>query len=291
MADSSVIPCPLCNSNSEPAFEAGGYKMYRCTSCRTAFVRPMPDAATLQRFYDDFHKSAEAGGWYDDVEERMRDDFPAKVARILGSGGAKPGRLLDVGCGKGFFVKQCIDRGIDAQGVDLSQSGVTYAREVLKVPATQGALHDLKQSLGKFDVVTFWATIEHLSDPVGMLRDIFDVLQPGGRLFCDTGIGDDWLDRLLPGVAQWYDPPQHLFVFSRAGMIQAMRAAGLEVCRIDPCFERTPLRRVVRRARGAVLATGLRAAAALGRMGGGTFTFTRYPVGNLMMVEAVKPAS
>jgi hypothetical protein len=41
--------------------------------------------------------------------------------------------------------------------------------------------------------------------------------------------------------------------------------------------------------RGAVLAGGLRAAAIAGRFRGAAFPFTRYPVGNLMMVEATKP--
>jgi hypothetical protein len=45
------------------------------------------------------------------------------------------------------------------QGVDLSQSGVAWAREVLKVPATQGTLYDLQPTLGEFDVVTFWANM------------------------------------------------------------------------------------------------------------------------------------
>jgi len=287
MSESPAIACPLCQCASSPAFFAGGYKMYRCTACRAAFVHPMPDDLTLKRFYDDFHKSTGAGGWYDEIEDRMRDDFPAKVALIQKEGAAA--RLLDVGCGKGFFVKACADRGIDAVGVDLSETGVNYAKETLKVQAITGSLHDLKPTLGLFDVVTFWATIEHLSDPIRMLRDIYDVLKPGGRLFCDTGIGDDWLDRLLPGVAQWYDPPQHLFVFSRGGMIKAMEAAGFSVRQIVPGFDRTPLRRWVRKVRGAVLAGGLRFSAALGRMRSGTFTFTRYPLGNLMMVEAVKP--
>lgn len=268
---------------------AGGYKMFRCASCHTAFVDPMPDAETLKRFYDDFHRSASEGGWYDEVEDRMRADFPAKVAVARSALGGAGGKLLDVGCAKGFFVKACSDAGIDAQGVDLSETGVDYATRQLKVRAFQGSLHDLKSTIGSFRVVTFWATIEHLSDPVGMLKDIFDVLEPGGRVLCDTGIGDDWLDRLLPGVAQWYDPPQHLFVFSRAGITRALQAAGFVVESIDPSFDRTRVRRIVRKLRNGALAAGLRFAATLGRMNGGTFPFTRYPVGNLMTVVARKP--
>ncbi|HEY7117077.1 MAG TPA: class I SAM-dependent methyltransferase [Tepidisphaeraceae bacterium] len=291
MPETTPITCPLCHASSTPCFMAGGYRMYRCSACRAAFVHPMPDDAALKRFYDDFHRSANQGGWYDEIEDRMREDFPAKVAlaqRAMGRAGAS-GRLIDVGCGKGFFVKACADAGIDAIGVDLSETGVNFAKEQLKVNALHGSLHDLKPTLGTFDVATFWATIEHLADPVGMLRDIFDILKPGGRLLCDTGIGDDWLDRLLPGVAQWYDPPQHLFVFSRGGMMRAMEAAGFSVAHLDPAFDRTPARRIIRKLRNGTLAAGLRISAAAGRMKPGEFPFTRYPLGNLMTVEAIKP--
>jgi SAM-dependent methyltransferase len=158
------------------------------------------------------------------------------------------------------------------------------------VNAIAGDLAREKASLGTFDVVTFWATIEHLPDPVGILRHIRDVLDPDGRLFLDTGVGADWLDRLLPGVVQWYNPPEYLFVFSVDGMRRALAAADFEVVLVDPCFERTRLRRTVRAVRNAVVAAAaLRATAVVGRMRGGEFEFTRYPLGNLMSVMATVP--
>ena len=186
--------------------------MFRCGGCRTAFVEPMPSAQFLTDFYNRFHASADAGGWYDEVEARMQADFPAKIALVQCYTQGRPGRLLDVGCGKGFFVKACQEAGIEAEGIDLSQSGVDYATKVLNVKAVCAQLGDWQPD-GLFDTATFWATIEHLSAPVQMLADIQRVLRPGGLLLLDTGIGNDWLDRTLPGVVQWYDPPQHLFVF------------------------------------------------------------------------------
>lgn len=264
--------------------------MYRCRHCRTAFVHPVPPVEYLGRFYDRFHRDEAEGGWYGEVESRMQADFPAKVRLVRRFSGDRPIRLLDVGCGKGFFVKACVKAAIEAEGVDLSPSGVAHAAEVLGVKATCGSLRELKKRFEPFDAITFWATIEHLPDPVGMLTDIFDVLKPGGLLFLDTGAGDDWLDRLLPGVVQWYDPPQHLFVFSARGLALAVEAAGFEVVHLDPCFERSRVRRLVRVARNGVLALMLRISAALGRMRSGRFEFTRYPVGNLMSVVASKPA-
>lgn len=284
--DAGPPRCPLCAAGSHPAFMAGEHRLYRCDACRTAFVHPQPTPEALRQFYDTYHLHDAAGGMYDVIEDRMQADFPAKVARVMRDTGGRPGRLLDVGCGKGFFVKACVDAGLDAQGCDLSETGTAYAREKLGVRATAGLLAEVGPRLGAFDTVTFWATIEHLPDPVATLKDIRAVLKPGGRLFLDTGIGDDWLDRTLPGRVQWYDPPQHLFVFSRAGMEKALSAAGFALEHFDPCFDRTPARRLVRKVRNGALAVALRAAAELGRMRHTGFVATRLPVGNLMSVCA-----
>jgi SAM-dependent methyltransferase len=262
--------------------------MFRCSACRTAFVHPTPSDEELTRFYNTYHLGDDQGGTYDAVEARMQADFPAKVALVKSATGGNPGRVLDVGCGKGYFVKACRDAGIDAQGCDLSESGVAFAREKLGVPATAGLLRDLIPTLGQFDTATFWATIEHLPDPVGTLRDIHAVLKPGGRLLMDTGIGADWLDNLLPGCAQWYNPPEHLFVFSGAGLRKAVELSGFTVESHAQNFERSGLRRLMKNTRNALLATGLRLAAGAGRMKSSGFTMTRYPVGNLQSIVARK---
>lgn len=278
--------CPICRGSAQPAFIAGVHRMYICDQCRTAFCWPQPTDAELNDFYFQFHAAAEQNGWYDEVESRMQADFPTKLGLVKRVTGGSPGRILDVGCGKGFFVRACVDAGLQAEGIDVSKSAVQYAREEVGITAHLGSIGHLKASLGKFNTVTLWATIEHLPRPEEALRDIASVLTPGGYLFADTGRGDDWLDRLLPGRVQWYDPPQHLFVFSEIGFRRLLKKAGFDVVQFDGCFERSGVRKAVRIARAAVIAGTLRAASAAARLRGGRFEFTRYPVGNLMNVCA-----
>lgn len=290
-ASSAYPPCRICGSASAPVFINGGHRFYRCSSCRTAFVSPVPSDEFLANFYNTYHLSDAAGGLYDAVEARMQADFQAKIALVraaAASMGLASPRVLDVGCGKGYFVRACVDAGLDAEGVDLSESGVEFAKKELGVKATAGLLSQVKGELGLFDLATFWATIEHLPDPIGTIRDIGAVLKPRGRLLLDTGIGDDGLDRLLPGHVQWYDAPQHLFVFSDSGMRETLRRAGFSTLSLDPCFERSGTRRVVRKVRNGVTALLLRASAEVGRLRHSPFAFTRYPMGNLMSVQAEK---
>jgi SAM-dependent methyltransferase len=240
----------------------------------------------LEQFYRSYHLPNAEGGWYENAEVRVSADWAAKVALLRAITPAGAGRILDVGCGKGFFVRACVDAGYAAEGIDLSQVAVEYAKAHLGVRATWGGLSALKPELGTFDVVTLWATIEHLPNPGQTLRDIASTLRPGGHLLLDTGVADDWLDRLLPGVVQWYDPPQHLFVFSVDGMRRLLGACGFEIVGVDRCFDRTWSRRAARMLRAAVAATGLRIVSAASGMNSGPFQFTRFPLGNLMSVVA-----
>jgi SAM-dependent methyltransferase len=283
-------PCPICGASAVPLFYAGEHRMFRCTGCALAFVSPVPSDEYLARFYSIFHEALEAGGGYELTEGRMNADFPAKIDMVIAQHGSANLRLLDVGCGKGFFVKACTDRGIDATGVDLSDTAVNYAVDVLGVRAICGRLEDNVMSLADFDVVTFWATIEHVPDPLTTMRNIYKVLKPGGLVILDTGIGNDWLDRILPGLNQWYDPPQHLYVFSAAGMERLLQRAGFELIHIDRNFERDGVRRIARILRGVIAATALRFAAEIGRCvaRNAAFNFTRFPIGNLMSVVARK---
>ncbi len=50
------------------------------------------------------------------------------------------GRLLDIGCGYGFFLKIAEEKGWEAVGVDLDPKGVAYAKERLRVNAFQAPL-------------------------------------------------------------------------------------------------------------------------------------------------------
>lgn len=265
--------------------------MFRCTSCALAFVSPLPSDEFLAGYYSVFHQAISEGGEYELIESRMTADFPAKID-LIGRHAARPGaHLLDVGCGKGFFVRACKDKGIDAMGIDLSDSGIDYATRQLGVDARLGRIEDCQDMIGRFDIATFWATIEHVPDPIATLRAIHSVLSPGGLLFLDTGIGNDWLDRMLPGVNQWYDPPQHLYVFSIEAMRLALDKAGFAIEHIDPNFERNRPRRLARTLRGAAAAIGFRAVAELTRtrqQGSNGFGLTRFPLGNLMSVVARK---
>ena len=260
--------------------------MFRCRGCKTSFCSPPPSESELNEYYASYHLSDAEGGVYDSVELRMQVDFPAKLNLMKKFG--EVGDLLDVGCGKGFFVKYCRDQGINAQGVDLSQSAVDFAAKEFQLSLHHGSLQNCSTLDPLFDTISLWATIEHLSDPRGTIEAAVARLKVGGYLHLDTGIGYDWLDRLLPGNVQWFDPPQHLFVFSGDGLHSLLEQCGLKVVRHDRCFERNLARKVLRTIRCGMAAASYRGLATAFRLTKSMKQMTRIPLGNLQSLTARK---
>lgn len=244
----NAAACMICKGACHKDVVFGSYTYWKCANCFTAQVLPQPSPEHLKSYYDVYHLSEQGGGVYGEVEDRMRADFPAKVRMAIEYARTENPRLLDVGCGKGFFVKAALDSHIRAEGIDLSRSGTEYAINTLGVKATTGRIQDQKMEGWResFDVVTLWATIEHLSDPRSVIQAAHDCLKPGGILLCDTGLGHVVWERFLPGHSQWYDAPQHLFVFSENGLVRLLEQCGFSILHADTNFERSVVRRWVR---------------------------------------------
>ena len=290
------MTCYVCNGPCQKDVMFANYTYWKCSSCFTSQVLPQPSPETLQSYYDLYHLSEQAGGVYDEVEDRMKADFPAKVNLAIHHAKTPTPHLLDVGCGKGFFVKAALDSNIRAEGIDLSRSGIEYAVNTLGVKATTGRIQDHRKESWKesFDVVTLWATIEHLPDPVSVVQAIHDCLKPGGVLLCDTGLGHNVWEKFLPGHSQWYDAPQHLFVFSEQGLVSLLEQCGFSIIHCDTNFERSLMRRWVRWFRHVLLCVmgWIFLAPLLGKHGLQHMRQgTKWPLGRLISIVAQKKAA
>jgi SAM-dependent methyltransferase len=263
-------------------------------------LNPQPSAEFLESFYETFHGRAKEGALFAEFESRTAADFPAKARIVLESlRGAiteqgEPHPTLDVGCGKGLFVREMAGLGFMAEGIDVSRAGVEAGRLLGIGGLHAGQLEHQTNWAGRFDAVTAWATIEHLSSPREFLSAAHRVLRPGGLLFLDTGLADDFVDRMAPGLVQWFDAPQHLFVFSATGLKRLLDEAGFSVLKVDPNFERSLVRRIAKLTRNRMLAL---AGQCLFRPALGRQVFqrmrmeTKLPFGSLIFaVAAAEPA-
>jgi SAM-dependent methyltransferase len=116
------------------------------------------------------------------VEERVAARRAVEFARVIGAAG-RPGRLLDVGTGLGYFLRAAGAAGWSAVGIDADAAVVGYARARLGVDARAGDLAAQRFPDGAFDLVTLWNVLDVVDAPRAVLAEARRVLAPGGRVF------------------------------------------------------------------------------------------------------------
>jgi SAM-dependent methyltransferase len=174
------------------------------------------------------------------------------------------GRLLDVGCGAGYFLDAARETGWDVRGVELSPTAARVGREQLRLDIFQGTLAEAGFPDNWFDVVTLFEVVEHLRDPGAVLADAQRILKPGGLLAVqvpnDQVAYRTWLSR--PDNRWWVIPPLHLFYFTDRALRRWLEALGMDVASLisegNAGNDAVTLLRARGQAPGRYLAAGLR---------------------------------
>ena len=229
------VPCPLCGDEADrPVLQWRTRRMVRCLGCDLLYRNPQPTASEVCTSYSAERTSLE---WEERVAARRSHQFRRFFDRLPGP----PGRLLDIGCGYGLFLKIAHECGWDAVGVDLDPKGIAYAKERLQVDAFLGDPGDVDFPDGSFDLVTLWNVVECVPDPVELLRQARRVLKGGGTVFIRTQ-NEVWqrfsfrLTSLLPRLG-WKSVFEklpfatfvfHMSSFSRSTLRRLIEQAGFE---------------------------------------------------------------
>ena len=143
------------------------------------------------------------------------------------------GRLLDVGCGAGFFLDAARERGYSVAGVDLSPVPATYARNTLGLEVAMGSLYEYQAPNDSFDAVTIFQTIEHDPDPAALTAELFRILAPGGVVMITTPAADGFVARVMASRWFGYRNVEHVSFFTRQSLQFALEQAGFEILFLD----------------------------------------------------------
>ena len=138
------------------------------------------------------------------------------------------GRLLDIGCGNGVYINQMRQLGWDVAGIEPDEEAASMAMKS-GLNVFRGSLEDAKFSAEHFDAITMNHVIEHVTNPVKLLKECYGVLKPGGRLVVVTPNIKSLGRRLFNDAWLHWDPPRHLHLFSPNALRACAELAGLEV--------------------------------------------------------------
>jgi SAM-dependent methyltransferase len=112
------------------------------------------------------------------------------------------------------------------QGQEVDENAAHRARSIFGVPVFCGPLDQSGFHDEQFDAVVMNHVIEHVHDPVGLLRQSKRLLKPGGHLISITPNASGWGHKRFATSWHGLDPPRHLFLFSRNTMERMASVAG-----------------------------------------------------------------
>jgi len=141
------------------------------------------------------------------------------------------GKLLDVGCGTGEFLNEMALAGWEIDGIETNAFAREIARERYNVSVHSP---DQVKSYGdpKFDVITFWHVLEHLTNPIEILRTITVSLKKNGFLLIAAPNYKSFDGDYYQSFWAAYDVPRHLYHFNYETMITLLKQVGLSVSQI-----------------------------------------------------------
>jgi 2-polyprenyl-3-methyl-5-hydroxy-6-metoxy-1,4-benzoquinol methylase len=268
--DLEIVACPLCGDKSAtPVFSQrdlalgvpGSFPLARCERCGLLYQNPRVRADQLGLAYPEQYaahvrepdlsrtvKQLGAGGrrllarrlGYHHLDPGPVSRGERRRAAVTGRRIVKAfppwtggGRLLDVGCASGKFLRQMAAVGWTCAGIEQDAEAAARARQVTP-DVFAGEPLDAPFPPGSFDLVTAFHVLEHLPDPLGVLRRMLMWLAPGGSVVIEVpnvaGVGGRLFGRYWCGL----DLPRHLVQFTPATVGALAERAGGRVVSTSP---------------------------------------------------------
>jgi SAM-dependent methyltransferase len=205
----------------------------QCSQCGLVFFHPVPTERDLLALYRDYDPGEDEEDFLAHLAWRRQWRLPVfrealdEVLRYKQGGG----RLLEIGCSFGFFLRMARERGLEPYGVDLSLNAVRYAEQNLRLSVRRGTVFDAKFPEGFFDITAMLGVLEHLHNPLETLREVSRILRTEGLLIVEVPNAHFNLlrGRLSPSL---FYVGNHLFNFTPKALSRMLETAGFRCVKI-----------------------------------------------------------
>lgn len=224
--------CPFCGDEQFTAVSnAADYgipvRNVLCVHCGLVYISPQPSEEEIAQYYRSTFiqkrhaiesvESARARALAKGSEKKYSIDFFA-------DGLNSSSKVLEIGCSYGFLLKIIYEKtGAAVQGVEPSEVSGSFAREEFHIPVFTGTVESYLSSKPqeKFSLIILYHVLEHLRDPVSVLKTLKGMLVPGGRIY--IAVPD--VTHIQEPLESFFQVP-HLVTFSPWTLSKVLEAAG-----------------------------------------------------------------
>lgn len=223
----NMVKCELCgNSKMSFIFTKQGRDYYRCSNCKLEKIYPAPLSCEIFEICNDAYH----GSWSLKHEEEIRFIKEETFRGLLNLVPWEKNKMvLDCGCAKGYFLGVAERLGYFAYGIEIDPKAVEAAK--INFPSAniyQGTLEESSLPQRFFYAVFMNGFLEHTREPLGVLKQAYELLEQGGYLLItipDTGsLSHKLLGRLWP-----HYHVEHLFYFNRKNIVALLERSGFQL--------------------------------------------------------------
>lgn len=243
--------CPLCKSENISSFLTAkdhlltgeSFDIFYCHSCNFRFTQNVPSADEIGKYYqsaDYISHSDTRKGMMNKLYHFGRT-FMLKKKYVMVKYAVKGNRLLDIGCGTGYFPAYMKQKGYQVTGVETDPKARAFAEKEFGIRVYSPEDFISKKIEGKFDVITLWHVLEHLDDFNLYLDRMLEQLSPGGSLVIALPNSSALDARYYKVFWAGYDVPRHLWHFTPLTLKILAEKHGLKICKmkrlmLDPFY-------------------------------------------------------
>jgi SAM-dependent methyltransferase len=234
------IACNLCGSGQYtvvfPEKRAQVHRIVRCTHCGLMFASPRQtsDIDEIESWIPEEVYQITKRQESDRIEKQtlQRRDYQTTRAYLAAR---HPGRglLVEVGSSLGYLLDFFRQDKWTVLGVEPNGGFALYAERELAVKTLPTTLGGASLAPGSVDVVLMMHVIEHVPDPMVVMREVRDVMKPGGTFVLETPSYDSLAFSLLRHRERSVSCDGHIYFFTRATLEQLAVKAGFRVLRAD----------------------------------------------------------
>lgn len=215
--------CLICNSTElQDLEEYDKQYLCKCQSCSFVFSKRIPTSEELTKHYEGYGRN----DYLSPITIRRYHELLDEFEKYR-----KTNRIIDVGCGIGYFLEVAKERGWEVYGTEYTDKAIEIC-ENKGINMKQGVLDSTNYPVEFFDIITSFEVLEHINNPVEELASFNKILRTGGLVYFTT---PNFNSLLRYRLKEYYDVityPEHLSYYTKKTITNLFKKSGFKPLKV-----------------------------------------------------------
>jgi SAM-dependent methyltransferase len=225
-----IEQCPLCRcSDKEFLFSRFQLDIVRCSNCGVGYTERFP--IDVNDVYSNSEYLPIAKNDYLRNVAYRKKRFGVERLEIINDytdHSPSETRLLDIGCGTGWFLECAKEAGFQVWGQEIGVELAEFTSKRLEACVFNCEVIQIEKK-ERFDVITMFDVLEHVANPRQTLNHLFHLLKPGGVLIIFVPNLESVAFDILKERSTQCMPVEHLFYFTEASLTNLLKSVGFKI--------------------------------------------------------------